>query len=137
MPELHDAVRAQWQGLNFDHAKYLGDVGLATPAGEQNRTPLEQIWSRPTCDVNGIWGGYTGDGFKTVLPAKASAKISFRLVGQQDPHEIRKNFRAYVESQLPEDCEVEWQILSNKKKNIFLPSSNNDDPKRSRFNKNF
>ena len=51
------------------------------------------IWSRPTCEVNGIIGGYTGDGFKTVLPSKASAKISFRLVGAQDPHAIRESFR--------------------------------------------
>lgn len=108
VPELSDEMRAQWQGLNFDHAAFLGEVGLSKPAGEQDRTPLEMIWSRPTCEANGIIGGYTGDGFKTVLPSKASAKISFRLVGQQDPHEIRKNFRAYVESQLPEDCEVEW-----------------------------
>ncbi len=109
VPELPDAVRAQWQNLAFDHAKFLGDVGLALPAGEKDRTPLEMIWSRPTCDVNGIWGGYTGDGFKTVLPAEAHAKISFRLVGQQDPHAIRENFRAYVRSMLPADCTVEFK----------------------------
>ena len=63
----------------------LRDVGLTTPAGERDRTPLEQIWARPTCDVNGIVGGYAGEGFKTVLPAKASAKVSFRLVGKQKP----------------------------------------------------
>eukprot|EP00903_Cladosiphon_okamuranus_P020789 g19094.t1 len=96
------------RGLGFDHGSFLGEVGLSEPAGEQDRTPLEMIWSRPTCEVNGIWGGYTGDGFKTVLPSKAHAKISFRLVGQQDPHAIRKNFRAYVESQLPRDCQVDW-----------------------------
>jgi len=109
VPELPDAIRAQWQRLGFDHAKYLGDVGLSEPAGEINRTPLEQIWSRPTCDVNGIWGGYTGDGFKTVLPSKASAKISFRLVGTQDPDAIRKSFRHYLESQLPADFAVEYR----------------------------
>ncbi|MDE3120672.1 MAG: M20/M25/M40 family metallo-hydrolase [Paracoccaceae bacterium] len=106
--ELPDAVRAQWQNLAFDHAKFLGDVGLSEPAGEKDRTPLEMIWSRPTCDVNGIWGGYTGDGFKTVLPSEAHAKISFRLVGQQDPLAIRENFRAYVRSMLPADCTVEF-----------------------------
>ncbi|WP_370274125.1 M20/M25/M40 family metallo-hydrolase [Pseudooceanicola nitratireducens] len=108
VPELPDEIRAQWQGLGFDHGSFLGEVGLSEPAGEQDRTPLEMIWSRPTCEVNGIWGGYTGDGFKTVLPSKAHAKISFRLVGQQDPHAIRKNFRSYVESQLPRDCQVDW-----------------------------
>ncbi len=106
--ELPDAIRAQWQNLAFDHAGFLDDVGLTTPAGEHDRTPLEMIWSRPTCEVNGIWGGYTGDGFKTVLPAQAHAKISFRLVGDQDPHKIRADFRAYVTSQLPPDCTADF-----------------------------
>ncbi len=83
--ELPDALRQQWQALSFDHAAYLGDVGLSHPAGEADRTPLEMIWSRPTAEVNGIWGGYTGAGFKTVLPAEAHAKVSFRLVSNQDP----------------------------------------------------
>jgi acetylornithine deacetylase/succinyl-diaminopimelate desuccinylase-like protein len=109
VPELSDELEAQWQGLSFDHETFLGDVGLSVPAGEQDRTPLEMIWSRPTCEVNGIGGGYQGDGFKTVLPAQASAKISFRLVGDQDPLAIRKNFRAMVEDMLPPDCTVEWK----------------------------
>ncbi|MCB1341880.1 MAG: M20/M25/M40 family metallo-hydrolase [Pseudooceanicola sp.] len=108
VPELSDEMRAQWQGLAFDHAAFLGDVGLSHPAGEQDRTPLEMIWSRPTCEVNGIWGGYTGAGFKTVLPSKASAKISFRLVGTQDPLKIRENFREMVRGMLPPDCKVEF-----------------------------
>lgn len=111
--ELPDAIRAQWQSLAFDHAKFLGDVGLSVPAGEQDRTPLEMLWSRPTAEVNGIWGGYTGDGFKTVLPAEAHAKISFRLVGQQDPDAIRVNFRKWVEDQLPTDVTVEWKGHGN------------------------
>ena len=111
--ELPDAIRAQWQSLAFDHAKFLGDVGLSVPAGEQDRTPLEMLWSRPTAEINGIWGGYTGDGFKTVLPAEAHAKISFRLVGQQDPDAIRVNFRKWVEDQLPADVTVEWKSHGN------------------------
>ena len=108
VPDLPDEIMEQWRGLNFDHAGFLGDVGLSHPAGEQDRSALEMIWSRPTCEVNGIIGGYTGEGFKTVLPSQASAKISFRLVGTQDPHAIRKNFRAYVQSQLPADCTAEF-----------------------------
>lgn len=108
VPEITDALRAQWDGLNFNAGGFLGDVGLSTPAGEQDRTALEMIWSRPTCEVNGIMGGYTGDGFKTVLPAKASAKISFRLVGDQDPLKIRKSFRKMVQDMLPDDCTVEF-----------------------------
>ena len=108
VPELSDELEAQWQGLAFDHEAFLNAVDLSQPAGEQDRTPLEMIWSRPTCEVNGIWGGYTGDGFKTVLPAQAHAKISFRLVGTQDPFAIRESFRAMVQEKLPEDCTVEF-----------------------------
>ena len=82
--ELPDDIQAQWQGLAFDHDSFLGDVGLSKPAGEQDRMPIEMIWSRPTCEVNGMWSGYTGAGFKTVLPSQAHAKISFRLVGTQE-----------------------------------------------------
>jgi acetylornithine deacetylase/succinyl-diaminopimelate desuccinylase-like protein len=107
--ELPDAIRAQWQNLAFDHAAFLGEVGLSHPAGEVDRTPLEMLWSRPTAEVNGIWGGYTGDGFKTVLPSEAHAKVSFRLVGQQDALTIRAAFRAWVQAQLPPDCSVEFR----------------------------
>lgn len=106
--ELPDSLRQQWQALAFDHAKYLGDVGLSVPAGEEDRTPLEKIWSRPTAEVNGIWGGYTGAGFKTVLPSEAHAKVSFRLVSKQDPAKIIPAFRAWAEAQLPADCEIIW-----------------------------
>ena len=106
--ELPEEIRAQWQNLAFDHAKFLGDVGLAIPAGESDRTPLEMIWSRPTAEVNGITGGYAGDGFKTVLPAEARAKVSFRLVGAQDPHILRDSFRAWVTAQIPADCRVRF-----------------------------
>lgn len=106
--ELPDALRSQWQALAFDHAKYLGDVGLSLPAGEVDRTPLEMIWSRPTAEVNGIWGGYTGAGFKTVLPGEAHAKVSFRLVSRQDPEKVLKSFRKWAEAQVPADCEIVW-----------------------------
>ncbi len=106
--ELSDELRSQWQGLAFNHAAYLGDVGLAIPAGEQDRTPLEQIWARPTAEVNGLWGGYTGAGFKTVLPAEAHAKLSFRLVSRQDPVKVLTAFRAWAEARIPADCRIEW-----------------------------
>ena len=106
--DLPAALKAQWEKLGFDHAQFLRDVDLSVPAGEQDCTPLEMTWSRPTCEVNGIWGGYTGEGFKTVLPSKAHAKISFRLVGDQDPHQIRENFRKMCLSLLPADCKLEF-----------------------------
>ncbi|WP_444462465.1 M20/M25/M40 family metallo-hydrolase [Rhodobacter capsulatus] len=107
--ELPEAVRSQWQSLGFDHAAFLGGVGLTTPAGEVDRTPLEQIWSRPTAEINGIWGGYTGAGFKTVLPAEASAKVSFRLVSHQDPEKILAAFKSWIEAQLPPDVRLDWK----------------------------
>ncbi|GHA42275.1 hypothetical protein GCM10008927_03420 [Amylibacter ulvae] len=113
VPELPAQIAEQWKNLDFDEARFLGDVGLSKPAGENGRSVLEMLWSRPTAEVNGIWGGYTGEGFKTVLPAEASAKVSFRLVGQQDPVKVRDAFRAHVESFLPEDCSVEFHGHGN------------------------
>ena len=84
-------VADQWRELNFDAQAFLRDVGLTTPAGERGRPPLEIVWSRPTCEVNGIIGGYTGEGTKTVLPSKASAKITCRLVGKQNPERIAES----------------------------------------------
>jgi len=110
--ELPDAVRSQWQNLAFDHAAFLGDVDLSVPAGEQDRTPLEMIWSRPTAEINGIWGGYTGAGFKTVLPAEANAKISFRLVSKMDPDKINAAFQDWFTAQLPADCTVEFKDVN-------------------------
>ncbi len=109
VPEMSDDILAQWNALGFDAPGFLGEVDLSEPAGEDGRSVLEMVWARPTCEVNGISGGYEGDGFKTVLPSKASAKISFRLVGTQDPHAIRKSFREMVTDALPPDCTVTFQ----------------------------
>ncbi len=106
--EISDDLRAGWEALGFDAEAFLGDVGQSQPAGEAGRMPLEMLWSRPTAEINGIWGGYTGAGFKTVLPAQAHAKVSFRLVAAQDPLKLRAAFRAWVEAQLPADCTVTW-----------------------------
>ena len=97
-------ILEQWSELGFSEQEFLGEIGLSEPAGEKGHTVLEQIWSRPTCEINGIYGGYTGDGSKTVIPAQASAKLSFRLVGKQDPEAIRSAFRKHVTDRLPKDC---------------------------------
>jgi len=107
--ELPDEVRKMWSRLPFDEEKFLADVGLSIPAGEKGRSVLEQVWSRPSCEINGLWGGYIEPGFKTVIPAKAHAKVSFRLVAGQDPQKIRDAFRAHVEARLPADCTVEFE----------------------------
>ncbi len=106
--DLPDEIAAQWRALDFDEHAFLGEVGLSIPAGEADRSVLEQIWARPTCDVNGIFGGYTAKGSKTVLPAQASAKFSFRLVGKQNPAAIAENFRSFVRARLPADCEADF-----------------------------
>ena len=106
--ELPPEVAEQWKALPFDDAEFLNDVGLSVPVGEADRGVLEKIWSRPTCDCNGILGGYTGVGSKTVLPAEASAKISFRLVGRQNPAKVVDALRAFVEARLPADCTAEF-----------------------------
>lgn len=106
--DLSPELAADWQALNFDAAEYLGRVGLSNPIGEQGRTALEQVWNQPTAEINGIAGGYAGDGFKTVLPATARAKVSFRLTGTQDPHTVRAAFQDHVRRFVPVDCRVEF-----------------------------
>lgn len=106
--EISPQIKAQWDGLGFDEAAYLGEAGLSVPAGEADRSVLEMLWARPTCEINGITGGYTGDGFKTVIPAKASAKISFRLVSGMEPDKVRAAFRSHVQAMIPTDCSVSF-----------------------------
>ncbi|KAB0679405.1 M20/M25/M40 family metallo-hydrolase [Aureimonas leprariae] len=106
--ELPADVRETWANLGFDDAAFLAQAGLSVPAGEKGRSVLEQTWSRPTAEANGITGGYTGKGFKTVIAAEASAKISFRLVFKQDPAKIRESFRQFVRERLPADATAEF-----------------------------
>ncbi|MDX3928578.1 MAG: dipeptidase [Shinella sp.] len=113
LPGFYDGVEetpaeilAAWESLGSTAESFLGEIGLSIPSGEKGRSVLELTWARPTAEVNGIVGGYTGEGFKTVIAAQASAKVSFRLVGKQDPAKIRDAFRAYVSSKLPADCSV-------------------------------
>ena len=109
VPELSADVQASWNALGFDTAQFLGDVGLSVPAGEKGYGALEQSWARPTAEINGMWGGYIGEGYKTVIPAEAHAKLSFRLVGEQDPDQVWDAFQAHVQSRLPADCTAEFK----------------------------
>jgi acetylornithine deacetylase/succinyl-diaminopimelate desuccinylase-like protein len=106
VPEPPPTLRDQWATLNFDPVAFLGAVGLSVPAGERGRSVLEMVWSRPTCVINGMGGGYQGEGFKTVIPARASAKVSFRLVFDQDPRAVQAAFRDFVRARVPADCKV-------------------------------
>jgi acetylornithine deacetylase/succinyl-diaminopimelate desuccinylase-like protein len=108
LPGFYDKVspvsnsqRAQWDALGFDEIAFLQDIGLTAPAGERGYAALERLWARPTADINGIWGGYTGAGSKTVIASEASAKVSFRLVPNQDPAAVMEQFKQFVTERLP------------------------------------
>ena len=103
---LSDELAAQWESLQFDEGKFLGEVGLAHPVGEHGRAGLERLWGRPTADINGIWGGYQGDGPKTVIAAEAGAKVSFRLVGDMSPDKVFAAFEKFVADRTPADAKV-------------------------------
>jgi acetylornithine deacetylase/succinyl-diaminopimelate desuccinylase-like protein len=114
IPGFYDAVRPleEWERgefgqLAFDEEAYREDLGVGELFGEQGYTTLERIWARPTCDVNGIFGGYQGKGAKTVLPSWAGAKVSMRLVPDQDPEVIARRFREHVEEVAPAGVRVE------------------------------
>jgi acetylornithine deacetylase/succinyl-diaminopimelate desuccinylase-like protein len=106
--DLPPEIKAELARLDLSATEFLGAVGLSVPAGEKGRLIIEQIATRPTAEINGIIGGYTGEGAKTVIPGRAMAKVSFRLVGAQDPQQIRDAFRDFVRARLPADCKVEF-----------------------------
>ena len=106
--EVPDDIAAIWDRLGETTERFLGEIGLRELSGERGRSVLEVTWSRPTAEVNGVQGGYAGEGFKTVIPAKASAKVSFRLVGTQDPHKVVEAFHDHIEKRVPSDCRVTY-----------------------------
>jgi acetylornithine deacetylase/succinyl-diaminopimelate desuccinylase-like protein len=110
---VSNAQRAQWDALGFDESAFLGGIGLTTPVGERGYAALERLWARPTADINGIWGGYTGDGSKTVIASEASAKVSFRLVPNQDPDQVMAQFHQFVEARLPQGATVTFQSFAS------------------------
>lgn len=99
----------QWRSIGVDAQSVLGPIGLATQAGEKDRSIPELLWSRPTAEFNGVIGGYTGPGTKTVIPAQASAKLTFRLVNGQNPAKILGSFQQFITDNLPADCTVEFK----------------------------
>ena len=102
-----------WQGLPFQESEFLAkEVGSTRLIGEPGRTVLERVWSRPTFEVHGIAGGFTGAGAKTVIPAKATAKVSFRLVPRQNPEKVIAAFRDWVAQNTPHGIQTEVRVLS-------------------------
>jgi acetylornithine deacetylase/succinyl-diaminopimelate desuccinylase-like protein len=98
---LSDEERAAWRTLPFNEKKYRKDLGAPKLAGESGYSVLERVWARPTFEVNGLLSGFTGDGAKTVIPAVAMAKVSMRLVPNQDPDRIGDLFEAWLRKVTP------------------------------------
>jgi len=109
--EWEPRIREQMKTLPFDEKEFRSEVGSPDLGGEKGYTILERLWSRPTCEVNGLLSGYTGEGAKTVLPAKAMAKVSCRLVPDQDPAEIEKLMDAHVKRVSPPGVNVNVRHL--------------------------
>ncbi len=110
--DLPSDIKADLKGLDLTPENFLAEVGLKVPAGENDRMLIEQIATRPTAEINGLIGGYTGEGAKTVIPGQATAKVSFRLVGAQDPEKIRAAFHAFVRARLPADAKAEFKSFA-------------------------
>ncbi len=106
--DLTAQEKAQWAKLPFDEAQFNASVGVSSGTGERDYSALERRWARPTLDVNGITAGYQGHGAKTVIPSKASAKISMRLVPDQDPKDIRDKFQRTLRARCPANCRIEF-----------------------------
>ncbi len=104
---LSDREREQFQSLPFDEKRFLTQIGVTGVTGEKSYSTLERRWARPSFDVHGLWGGYQGEGQKTVLPAAAGAKFSFRLVPTQDPAAISSSLESFLRELLPAGVEME------------------------------
>jgi acetylornithine deacetylase/succinyl-diaminopimelate desuccinylase-like protein len=106
--ELTETERALFAKLPYDEAAWLATAKSTAAHGERGFTTLERVWARPTAEVNGMWGGYTGAGHKTIVPSDAHAKVSFRLVAGQDPLDIQAKFRDWLARNVPEG--IEWSV---------------------------
>lgn len=119
--ELTEAERAQIADIPYDEVEYMGDLGVARLFGEPGYSTYERAWVRPTLEVNGIWGGFQGEGIKTVIPAKAHAKITCRLVPDQEPDKIFELIRAHVTRHLPAGTKAAVQRLAGSADPFLVP----------------
>ncbi len=108
---LEDWERAEFAKLPFDESAFRDDLGVAELFGEAGYSTLERKWARPTCDVNGLWGGYQGDGPKTVLPRQAGAKVSFRLVPDQSPDRIETLLSSHLKKVAPKGVTYQLEAM--------------------------
>jgi acetylornithine deacetylase/succinyl-diaminopimelate desuccinylase-like protein len=120
--ELTDEERASFARLPFDEAEWLATAGGSRAAyGEEGYTTLERVWARPTAEINGMWGGHTGPGGKTIVPREAHAKVSFRLVAGQDPQAVQQAFETYVAEHSPPGIKAEVHITGAGVRPCFSP----------------
>jgi acetylornithine deacetylase/succinyl-diaminopimelate desuccinylase-like protein len=120
--ELTDEERALFARLPFDEAEWLKTAGDSrVPFGEEGFTTLERVWARPTAEINGMWGGHTGPGGKTIVPREAHAKLSFRLVAGQDPVAVQQAFEAYVAEHTPPGVQARVEFPGGGVRPCFSP----------------
>lgn len=110
---LEEADRARWEALPVDYQEQRESIGIPADGdvGEAGYSALEREWARPTAEINGVAGGYAGDGFKTVIPTHATAKVSFRLVANQDPVKVFDAYQAWLEERRPAGCR--WEVVDH------------------------
>jgi len=109
--ELSDRERRELAGLPFDEREFLAELGVSGAAGEEGYSLLERRWARPSYDVSSLWGGYQGKGAKTVLPATAGAKFSFRLVPNQDPDKVTEGLKERLAELCPPG--IQWELIEH------------------------
>lgn len=119
--ELTETERRQLAAVPFSEEEYRQELGVPDFAGEPGYTILERLWTRPTLEVNGIWGGFQGEGTKTVIPAEAHAKITCRLVPDQDPDDVLDKLEAFIRSNAPVGCTVSVQRFSGSAHPYLMP----------------
>ena len=120
---LSDAERQQFRDLNFDEAAFKAELGITEVFGEAGFSTLERRWTRPTCEVNGLVSGYTGVGPKTIVPSKATVKITCRLVPTQDPHLLTDALHQYLKAQCPPSLSFEFTSYHGCPAFVFDPTS--------------
>ena len=118
---LSDAERREWAGLPFDDARSRRETGVAGEMGEAGFTTLERRWARPTCDVNGLTSGYQGPGAKTIIPSKASAKVSMRLVPDQDPETVYAAYEKALRDRCPKTVKLDVVSFGHGAPAVLVP----------------
>ncbi len=121
--ELSEREREQFAALPFSESEFLGEIGSGAPFGEAGFSTLERRWARPTCDINGIFSGYTGEGPKTIVPSKATAKITCRLVPGQKPQKVLDSLETFLRGQCPEGLKFQFLSFHGCEAFVFDPTS--------------